>query len=317
MHTLGSQPQARLSLVAAQMLLCSFLWGASFLFIKVIGEALSPLALTAVRGVMGGALLALWLGLQRDTPWPRGSEWRDFAILGFVQGILPNTLTAFALTRLPAGLTAFLQASTPLVVALAAHVLFTHERMSLARAAGVALGFAGIAVLLGPGALAGEGGDLLGCAAMGLTVVSYAVGNLYVGRLGSTQPLRLAFGQQAFAGIPTFAVVLAMSGPAAFAPAGDHMLALAGLGIFATALPIVLYMNILRAAGPTLGSMYGYLIPVWTVLLAAALLGEQPSPRQLLGGAVVLAGLLVVALTKRAPASAKAAGPAAAAQAAR
>ena len=59
-------------------------------------------------------------------------------------------------------------------------------------------------------------------------------------------------------------------------------------------------MNILRQAGPTLGSMNGYLVPVWTIGLAAILLDEIVTSRQILGGAVVLAGLAIVSLTKRA-----------------
>lgn len=59
----------------------------------------------------------------------------------------------------------------------------------------------------------------------------------------------------------------------------SHVLTLALLGVFGTDLPIVLYMNVLRLTGPPLGSMNGYLIPIWTIALGGACLGEVPTPR--------------------------------------
>jgi len=289
-----------IALIFGQMLLCSFFWASAFLLMKLIGTDISPWALTALRGVMGGGLLALWVMARRQNVLPRGREWRDWLVLGILQGIIPNTLTAFALTRISAGLTSMIQASTPLIVAVLAHLLFAEERLRWQRAGGVLVGFAGMAILLGPDAFLGDGAAASGIWAMAATAVSYAIGNLYVRSIPQPQPLRLAMGQQAFSGLPTLAAVLLVSGPAAFVAVPGQALPLVALGLFATALPIVLYMTILRQAGPTLGSMNGYLVPIWTIGLAAIMLHEIVTGRQILGGAVVLAGLAIVSLTKRA-----------------
>lgn len=99
--------------IVPQMLLCSFLWAGAFLLLKLAGTSLSPFALTAVRGLMGAALLAAWIGFHGHRILPRGGEWRDWTVLGVLQGIVPNTLTAFALTQISAGLTSMIQATTP------------------------------------------------------------------------------------------------------------------------------------------------------------------------------------------------------------
>jgi drug/metabolite transporter (DMT)-like permease len=283
----------------AQMLACSFLWASAFLLMKLVGVDLSPFALTAVRGVMGGGLLALWLVLRGESVLPRGREWRDWIALGVLQGIVPNTQTAYALSEITAGLTAMIQAATPLVVAVLAHRLFAEERLTAQRAGGVAVGCVGMTLLLGPAAFADSSGSMLGVLAMAATAVSYAFGNLYVRSVPSPRPLRLAFGQQVFSGFPTFAAVLAIGGPEAFAGAPGQAAALAILGVFGTALPIVLYMNILRLAGPTLGSMNGYLVPVWTVLLGVFLLHETVAPREIAAGAAVLAGVAIASSARR------------------
>jgi drug/metabolite transporter (DMT)-like permease len=80
----------------------------------------------------------------------------------------------------------------------------------------------------------------------------------------------------------------------------DRILPLAALGVLATAIPILLFMRLIRGAGPTRAAMVGYLMPVWTALLAIPFLGERVGAREILGGLVVLAGVALVSLGGRA-----------------
>lgn len=284
-----------------QLLACSFLWGTAFLLMKVIGSDIGPVPLAAVRGLMGAALIGGWFLAGGGDILPRGREWRDWAVLGLVQGAIPNTLTVYALTQISAGMTSLIQASTPLIVAVLAHVMFADERLTWRRGAGVLLGFTGMAILLGPAVLGGQGGSLAGVLAMAATALSYAVGNLYVRSIPRPQPGRLAFGQQLFSGLPLAVAALGLGGISAFAAVPAHAGTLILLGVFATALPIALYMNILRLAGPTRGSMNGYLVPVWTVLMGVAVLGETVGIREIVGGVVVLSGIAVASLKGSTP----------------
>lgn len=293
---LAGPPNAATLLLVGELLLCSLLWGSSFLLMKTTGAEIPPVALAAIRGIMGAMILGGWLMARGASVLPRGREWRDWAVLGLFQGIIPNPLTIYALSEITAGLTSLIQASTPLMVAVLAHALFAEERLNWRRGAGVLVGFAGMAILVGPAALDGGATSLMGCLAMLAAAASYAVGGLYVRSIPAAKPVRLALGQQAFSGVPLFAVVLAFDGPAAFAAVPDQALSLAALGVFATALPIALYMHILRTAGPTRGSMNGYLVPIWTLALGALLLGETVGLRELVGGLVVLAGVGLVSL---------------------
>ena len=279
-----------------QMLACSFLWGGAFILLKLAGTALSPLALTAVRGLMGGSLIAIWMIVSGHNILPRGREMRDWVVLGFLQGVVPNSLTAYALTEISAGLTSMIQASTPLVVAVLAQALFASERLTPKVALGLATGFGGMVLLIGPAALGADNVSLRGVGAVAIVAVSYALGNLYVRGIPGAQPVRLALGQQLFSGLPTFAVMIYLGGLSAFSPALDNLPLLLVLGVFGTALPIVLYMNILKKAGPTIGSMNGYFLPPWTIILGFVLLGEPVSLREIIATAIVLAGVAIVSL---------------------
>ncbi|MCQ1569699.1 DMT family transporter [Neorhizobium galegae] len=278
------------------MLACSFLWGGAFILLKLAGTALSPLALTAVRGLMGGSLIAIWMVVSGHNILPRGREMRDWIVLGFLQGVVPNSLTAYALTEISAGLTSMIQASTPLVVAVLAQALFASERLTPKVALGLATGFGGMVLLIGPAALGADNVSLRGVGAVAVVAVSYALGNLYVRGIPGAQPVRLALGQQLFSGLPTFAVMIYLGGLSAFSPALDNLPLLLVLGVFGTALPIVLYMNILKKAGPTIGSMNGYFLPPWTIVLGFVLLGEPVSLREIIATAIVLAGVAIVSL---------------------
>jgi len=273
---------------------------------KVVSHHLSPFALTAVRGLMGGALLAAWLLVSRQNIWPRKREWRDWMALGFLQGIVPNTLTAFALSQIAAGLTSMIQASTPLLVAVLAHFLFDEERLTAPRLMGVLTGFLGMVILIGPALNGRLGGGLLGVLAMSGAAISYAIGSVYVRCIPAPQPIRLALGQQAFSGIPMFAIVLLFSGPSAFSGISEVPVKLIALGVFGTALPIVLYMYILKRAGPTLGSMNGYFLPPWTCALGYLCLHEQIVLREIVATLIIFAGIAVVSAfsTKRTKGSA-------------
>ena len=281
------------------LLLCSFLWSTAYLLMKVLGADIAPVPLAAIRGLMGGGLLALWLLARGQSVLPRGREWRDWIMRGILQGIIPNTLTAYALADTEAGLAALIAASSPLIVAVLAHLAFPDQRLTGRRLSGVLLGFAGMAILVGPAAFADSPGGTFGPLAMAATAASYALGVLYVRTIPSPQPVRLALGQQVFSGLPTMAAVLLVTGPSAFAAVPAHGLELVFFGVFSTAVPIALYMQILRLAGPTLGSMNAYLTPVWTLGLGFVVLHETVGLREILGGLVVLAGIAIVTTATR------------------
>ncbi|MEL3892769.1 DMT family transporter [Ferrovibrio sp. MS7] len=292
MKTISSPP------LLLQMLVCSFLWASAFILMKLAGLSLSPAALAAIRGLTGGLLIGLWIvTIARLSVLPRGRDLRDWLVLGLLQGVIPNTLTVYALMRIPAGLTSMIQASTPLIVAVLAQCLFASEKITPRRLLGIGIGFSGMVLLLGPNAFSNatqQSVDMAGAAAMLIVAVSYALGNVYVRYIPSPEPIRLAFGQQLLSGLPCLGLALWQGGTAAFTPALESWPLLLLLGVFGTALPIVLYMHILHKAGPTIGSMNGYFLPPWTIILGFLLLGEAISPREVIATAIVLTGVAIV-----------------------
>ena len=284
--------------MAANLLACSMLWSTSFLFIKLSGDV-NPFVLAAMRGLVGASALVLWFTTQAKSIRPDNGQWHHWVVLGALNGWIPNVLVAHALTQIGTAPAAMIQASGPLIVAVLSHLLFADERLTSRRFAGVLVGFAGMGILIGPAALPDSGIGAWGALTMVATALSYATANLYVRSIRHADPARLALGQQICSGIPATALALVVAGPSAFAAVPGSAASLMALGIVSTALPILLFMRLIRRAGPTRASMVGYLQPVWTAVLAVLFLNESIGLRELTGGAVVLTGVALVSLSGR------------------
>jgi drug/metabolite transporter (DMT)-like permease len=284
--------------IVSNLLACSMLWASGFLFVKLSG-GVNPFVLAAMRGLIGATSLSLWFAVQAKSIRPQGGEWRSWIILGASNGWIPNVLLAFALTQITTASAAMIQASGPLIVAVLSHLLFADERLTPRRLAGVLVGFIGMGILIGPAALPDSGVSPWGALAMLGCALSYAAGNLYVRTIRHADPARLALGQQICSGLPATALALVLSGPSAVAAVPENLAPLVALGVVSTALPILLFMGLIRRAGPTRASMVGYLVPVWTAILAVLFLGERIGAREMLGGAVVLAGVALVSFSGR------------------
>jgi drug/metabolite transporter (DMT)-like permease len=284
--------------IVSRLFACSILWASSFLFIKLSGS-LNPFVLAAARGVIGAASLALWFAVQGKSILPQRHEWRIWAILGTFNGWLPNVLLAYALTQIATAPAGMIQASSPLIVATVSHFLFADERLSRQRFLGVIVGFVGMGILIGPAALPDSGFSPSGALAMVAVACSYASANIYVRTVRQADPARMALGQQVCSGFAATMLALAFAGPAAFAPVPSSLAPLLALGAMSTALPILLFMHLIRRAGPTRASMVGYLVPIWTAITAVLFLGETIGMREMFGGLVVLAGVALVSLSGR------------------
>jgi drug/metabolite transporter (DMT)-like permease len=286
-----------LAFVATALASCSLFWASSFLFIKLMDGALTPLALAASRGVIGGLTLALWFVLSGRSIVPQRQELRHWLVLGTLNGWVPNVLVAYALLTLAVGKAAMIQASGPLMTAIIAHLAFSDEHLTARRLVGVLTGLAGMALLVGPKAMEG-GASLLAVLAMVGVTLCYAIGNAYTKTAHDIEPSRLALGQQVISGLAAFGITLAFDGWQAFVKVPQHPWALLALGIFSTAIPITIYMRLIRDAGPTRAAMTGYLMPMWATLLGVAVLQERLGPLEIAGGIVVLIGVYVVTTAK-------------------
>ena len=281
----------------ALLIALSVLWGGSFLFQEVALRALPVLTLVSLR--VGLAALVLWvviLGTGRRVP--RGARiWVAFFGMGLLNNVIPFGLIVWGQTSIGAGLASILNATTPLFAVLVAGLLLADERFAARKLAGVALGFAGVVVMIGPEAAAGLGRDLWAQVAVLCAAISYACASVFGRRFRGMglDPLVVAAGQVTGSALMLGPVASLVDHPWALpAPGAVPVVAMLGLAVLSTALAYVLYFRILASAGATNLALVTFLIPATAILLGWGLLGEQLTGGELAGMAGIAAGLICI-----------------------
>jgi drug/metabolite transporter (DMT)-like permease len=156
-----------------------------------------------------------------------------------------------------------------------------------------------VAVLIGPGALLGAHGELLGQIAVATAALCYAVNGLVARRLPPMRVEAIGAGTLLCATIIGLPVSLVVDAPWEVAPSALSMAALIGLGVINTAGGYLLLFALVTRAGAGFASLNNFLVPLFGVVWGALLLGERPSPQALLGLFLILGGLAAVRLWPR------------------
>ena len=278
-------------------LLLAAIWGTSFLFIKVGVRELHPLWLTFGRVGIGAVTLLIVLGATRDRLPREPKLWAHMIVVATLGVSAPFTLFGFGEQRVSSVLAGIWNAATPLVALPLAALVFRTERMTRARAAGIAIGFAGVLVVLG--AWRGVGGTQLTGQLMCFgAAMCYAVAIPYqkkfiAGRPGSGVSFAAAQLLTALVQLAIVAPLVAGAPPAPTRLSLDVVLSVLALGALGTGLAFVLNFRVIRVAGASTSASVTYLMPVVATLVGVTILGEHLLWNEPLGAIVVLAGVAI------------------------
>jgi drug/metabolite transporter (DMT)-like permease len=275
----------------------SLLWGGSFFFVGVAVQALPPFTIVALR--VGIAAVVLHLVLRAvGLALPKGSKvWVAFLGMGFLNNLVPFSLLVWGQTQIPSGLAAILNATTPLFAVLVAHAFTRDEKLTRGRAAGVIIGFAGVAVMIGPGALSGIGSDVTAQIACLAAACSYGFAGVFGRRFRAlgVPPLTTAAGQVTASTAMLLPFALVMERPWSLPlPGLPVWAAVAGLAVLSTALAYIIFFRILASAGAVNLALVTFLIPPSAILLGAVFLHERLEPLQFAGMALIGLGLAAI-----------------------
>jgi drug/metabolite transporter (DMT)-like permease len=280
------------------LLSLSILWGGSFFFAKVAVGELPPLTVVFGRVALAAIALNLVLAVAGHGLWRRGTPWSTFFSMGVLNNLVPFSLLFWAQTHIASGVASILNATTPLFTLVVAHFLTADEKMNATKVAALVLGLAGVAVLVGPSAIAYLDVGFWGQFACLGAALSYALAGVFGRRFKrmGIAPMEAAAGQVTASTILILPIMLAVDQPWTLSgpPSATVWAALAGLAVLSTALGYVLYFRVLAEAGATNLLLVTFLIPVTAILLGAAFLGERLDLRHVAGMATIGAGLALI-----------------------
>src|SRR5688572_17702344 len=273
----------------------SVLWGGSFFFIDVAVETVSPMTLVLARVALAAAiLLAILKATGRPLPFARATA-LPFLVLALLNNAIPFTLFAWGQQHIASGLASILNATTPLWAVLVAHFMTSDEKATPLKVAGVAVGFAGVAVMIGGDLLLDLAGDnLLAQLACLAATLCYALAGVHARRFRAmgVPPMTVSAGQLVACALVMLPLVLIFEPPwHAVVPSSAAMLSILALAIVSTALAYILYFRLIDTAGATNAILVTFLIPATAILLGATLLGESLALRHFGGLALIVLGL--------------------------
>ncbi|MEP7034840.1 MAG: EamA family transporter [Actinomycetota bacterium] len=295
----------------------AFIWGSSFLLMKIGLRSLAPVQISGLRILSGATVLVLLLTVSRGRLPRNRRTWGHLMVTGFFLGALPFTLFALGEERVSSALAGIGNSITPIATVLFSLLLLRNDPIGARKVVGVLIGFLGVLVILQPWQSQGRP-DLLG---FGITLVagaSYGLGWTYTKRFlgkadfgGLTLPtaqMLTSAGQMLVALTIWWITQRARLNLAA--PWSLHantvggspfwpVMAVLTLGVLGTGIAMSFQYDVVRAAGPTVGASVTYLIPVVSVALGVLLLGERLQWPQFAGAAVVLGAAVLIGRSKR------------------
>jgi drug/metabolite transporter (DMT)-like permease len=279
----------------ALVLLLALLWGSSYPLMKVAVETLPPVTVAAARAAFGGLLLLAVLGPRWRLLLQPGNP-RALLTQGLFNCILPWTLVAWASRIIDSGLATILNSLSPIFIFILTWGITRHEAATPRKFLGVALGIAGVLVIIGVDALSGLGKHTVAELACVAGSVCYAIAALIGRRFDEVSPLVPAAGSVVMASFVLVPLAFIVEQPWTVQPSVRSMLGVAGLVIFSTGAAFIVYFRLLSTIGSIATSSQAYLRIVVGVGLGIVFLGERLSSSTMIGLLLVVAGVVAMTL---------------------
>ena len=280
-----------------------FVWGSTFLAIRIGVSQVPPFLFAALRFVVAGLILYLWT-ILRGGPSPTRAEWPSVLLLAFLIFVGDYGLLFWAEQRVPSGIAAVVMATIPAFMALSEIIFLRTQRLTFRLAIALLIGIGGVAVLMSRSLLLGTAPvDAVGASVLLIASLNWAIASTLTRKLPLPQSKVMSSGAQMLAGGLMLLLVSITSGElhrfhlASVTPAG--WASFVYLVVFGSLIGFTAYLWLIHHESPTKVGTYAYVNPVVAVLLGYFLGGESLGPRTVLGTLCVLISVIVITTTKK------------------
>src|ERR1700675_2004224 len=286
-----------------------FVWGSTFLAIRVGVREVPPFLLAAMRFLVAGLVLYLWMIAQGERS-PTARQWASASLLSVLIFVLDYGLLFWAEQRVPSGIAAVMMATIPVFMALSEIIFLRTQRLTLRLALALLVGVGGVSVLVSRSLSLSLGEvpiDLRGAVALVIAAISWSIASVVTRKLPLPASKVMSSGAQMLAGGIMLALTAAIFGEFR----GFHIqavsrgawLALAYLIVAGSIVGFTAYVWLIHHESPTKVGTYAYVNPVVAVIVGYFLGGETVGPRTLLGTLLVLVSVIVITTSARKPAA--------------
>ncbi|RLB98637.1 MAG: EamA family transporter [Deltaproteobacteria bacterium] len=276
------------------IIILSIIWGASFFFVEIAVERMTPLTIVLCRvGFAAFLLLGFVWFTGRKMPKKFGI-WGALLALGALNNVIPFSLITWGQSHIDSSQAAILNATAPVFSVILAHFLTKDEPLTKNRLIGVLFGWGGVAILIGIDALNGVGLKIAGQVAVLGAALLYAFAAIFGRRFKEIDPVVVAAGMLTGSTIIMIPLTFMMEQPLSLNPTTGTWMALFGLSAISTALAYIIYFYVLSKAGATNILLVTFLIPVSAIFLGMMVLGESLRWNAFAGMALIFTGLIFI-----------------------
>lgn len=272
-----------------------FMWGSSYLFIKLAVDSFATFTLVALRLLIGAVFLWAVIRATRTPLPPRGRIYGHLIVMSIINITIPFALITWAEQSVDSALAAILNSTVPLMVIVIAPMFLPDEPIRLNGVLGLAIGFAGVVLIVSPG-LADAASTLPGQIALLGSSLSYALGNVYSKRTIRGVPAMIpAVFQVTFALIIVSVIALVLERPwVTSRPDLEAWFSVIWLGILGSGAAYLAYFRLLLVWGATRTALVAYVLPVVGIVLGFLVRQEPIGVTLIAGTALVIAGVALV-----------------------
>jgi drug/metabolite transporter (DMT)-like permease len=279
-----------------------FVWGSTFLFIRIGVLQVPPFLFAAMRFTVAGLVLFVWM-LMRGQPVPSARQWSSVLLLGLLIFVFDYGLVFWAERRVPSGIAAVMLATIPAFMALAEIIVLRTQQLTIRLSLALLIGIAGVAVLVSRSLLlGGQPIEMAGAVALIIAAMNWSIGSILTRKLPLPQSKVMSSGAQMFAGGALLFVASAVLGEFRdFHPntvSRAAWFALLYLIVAGSIIAFTAYVWLIHHESPTKVGTYAYVNPVVAVLLGYFFGGEPLGRRTVLGTLFVLVSVLVITTTR-------------------
>lgn len=275
-------------------ILLGAIWSSSFMWIKIAIREVGPITLVAFRALFGLLFGVVVILIQRVSLPRTFREWSPLFVVGLTNIAIPFFLISWGELHIDSAVASILDATVPLFTILIAHFLLQDDKITLPKMLGLAIGFAGILLLMSKDIGNGSSNSLLGQVAVIVASVFYAISAIYIRKATVDTPgiLRSA-GPLISASVVMWLGALVFESPVQTPQLGITWVALLFMGVLGSGLAFVMAFYLIHEIGPTRTSMVTYLFPLGGVILGVVFLREQLTWQVIAGAAIIISSLVI------------------------
>jgi len=275
------------------LIILSLIWASAFFNIKIATYSFGPVTIAFLRVFFGSIPVLLLCYLKNIKIEAFSKDWHWFAMIGFINLVVPFFLIAYGVKSVQSNLAAILMSTTPLSSTILAHFYTKNEKFNLVKTIGILIGFSGIIFLFSDNILIDQN-NFISALLILLGSTCYVIGGVLTLKISNKKNENVTGSILIWATIILFPFVAFLEQPWQSTPRIDSLVSVIYLGIVPTGIAWLLRFRILTQNGLIFQSQVSYLIPIFGVILGFIFLDELITTKVLISLIAVCIGIYFV-----------------------